>query len=260
MRGATNSHIAGQRRLGGVQHHVTVAHALDERVQHRGERLASISSSRATRTASHSSSTLSERRPFVRSVFPDETRSTIVSAWLNRRAILTKPVTSTSVTSPGSSSLRQARVEGCDEQPRRGRPTPALVRLLGRRRLESARAETERQQLWHLRRRARARGRCRSTAIDHAVLHVLRHVRRADEQNLHRRVAAWKGERVIAVPPGPRPRPPAGGTSAPASVPWTVRRLLRSAAALERCAIAALSVSQPVRHRVTVVVVGSSSP
>src|SRR5581483_1724437 len=55
-------------------------------------------------TAWDEKSVTSERSPFVRSVFPDETRSTIASARPSRGAISTEPVTSTSSTSTGRSS------------------------------------------------------------------------------------------------------------------------------------------------------------
>ena len=58
--------------------------------------------------------TPSERRPFVRSVLPDETRSTIASASPSRGAISTEPVTSTSVDVDRQELPREARVDRCD--------------------------------------------------------------------------------------------------------------------------------------------------
>ena len=67
---------------------------------------------RATSTASDEKSTASERRPFVRIVFPLETRSMIASARPSRGATSTDPVTSISSTSiPRSASSSRASRE-----------------------------------------------------------------------------------------------------------------------------------------------------
>ena len=79
------------------------------------------------------------------------------------------------------------------------------LRLLGHRRLEPARAEAERQQLAHVGAALAHEVDAGDAAIDDAVLHVLRHVGRAHEQDLDGRVAAGKGERPVAGLLGPEP-------------------------------------------------------
>ena len=98
------SQISSSARLGRVQHQVAVRARLDDGAHHRDE--LARRRRRACRSArpAEEKSVPSERRPFVRSVFPDETRSTIPSASPSRGAISTEPVTSTSSTSTGSSS------------------------------------------------------------------------------------------------------------------------------------------------------------
>ena len=89
------------------------------------------------------------------------------------------------------------RIHGGDGQP--GELGEGLrLRLLRHRRLEPARAEPERQQLPHLGAALPHEVDAGDAAIDDTVLHVLRHVRCAHEQNLDRRVAAGKGERTVA--------------------------------------------------------------
>ena len=82
----------------------------------------------------------------MRSVLPDETRSTIASASPSRGATSTEPVMSTSSTGDRHQLARQARVHGRD-----GRALEILelayARLRGHGRLEPARAEAELQQL-----------------------------------------------------------------------------------------------------------------
>ena len=85
----TIAQIRVDRRLGRVQHQVPGRPRIDDRAQDRRQPPARPSPSRrrpappATR-----SSEPSERRPFVRSVFPLETRSTIASASPSRGADL----------------------------------------------------------------------------------------------------------------------------------------------------------------------------
>ena len=138
----------------------------------------------------------------MRSVFPDETRSTIPSASPSRGAISTEPVTSTSSTSTGSSSRVEPRVDGRDR--RAGEILERLVaRLLGHRGLEPARAEAELEQLLDARAALAHEVLPGDAAVDDAVLHVLRHVGGAHEQHVDRRVAARERERALAGLLGP---------------------------------------------------------
>ena len=157
-------------------------------------------SSRAISTASDSKSAPSERRPFVRSVLPLETRSTIASARPSRGAISTEPVTSTSsgCYSPFEQDLAgEVWVGGRDVQAgellhRRDR------RLLGHRRFEAAPAEAEPQEFGHVRAALAHEVGAGDPAVDDAVLHVLGDVRGAHEQHVDRRVAARERERALA--------------------------------------------------------------
>jgi hypothetical protein len=75
---------------------------------------------------------------------------------------------------------------------------PLHGRLLGHGRLEPAGAEPEPKQLAHARAALAHEVDPGDPAIDDAVLHVLRHVGRADEQDVDRRVPARKCERPLA--------------------------------------------------------------
>ena len=112
--------------------------------------------SRPISTASDENSEPSERSPFVRSVFPDETRSTIASASPSRGATSTEPVISTSSTAHRQQLARQARE---DRRDRRALEIlePLVRGLRGHRRLEPARAVPERQQLVDVVERSRTR-------------------------------------------------------------------------------------------------------
>ena len=133
----------------------------------------------------------------MRSVLPDETRSTIASARPSRGASSTEPVTSTSVDLDGQQLARQPRVDRRDG--RAGEILERCVRgLRGHGGLEPARAEAEPQQLAHVAPRSRTRSMPGDAAVDDAVLDVLGNVGGTDEQHVDRRVAARERERPLA--------------------------------------------------------------
>ena len=133
----------------------------------------------------------------MRSVFPDETRSTIASASPSRGAISTEPVTSTSSTVDRQQLAREPREDRRDR--RAGEILePLVARLLGHGRLEPARAEAELEQLVDARAALADEVQARDPAVDDAVLHVLGDVGRADEQHVDRRVPARERERALA--------------------------------------------------------------
>ena len=133
----------------------------------------------------------------MRSVFPDETRSTIPSASPSRGAISTEPVTSTSSTSTGISSRVR---RGIDRRDRRAGEIldPLVGRLGGHGDLEPARAEAELEQLLDARAALAHEVLAGDAAVDDAVLHVLRDVGGAHEQHVDRRVPAGEGKRALA--------------------------------------------------------------
>ena len=73
-----------------------------------------------------------------------------------------------------------------------------VPRLLGHRGLEPARAEPELEQLLDAGAALADEVLPGDPAVDDAVLHVLGHVGRADEQHVDRRVPAREGERALA--------------------------------------------------------------
>jgi hypothetical protein len=72
------------------------------------------------------------------------------------------------------------------------------IRFRPHRRLEPARAETEPEELAHLRAALANEVGAGDAAVDDAVLHVLGNVGSADEQNLDRRVSTRERERTLA--------------------------------------------------------------
>ncbi len=161
-----------------------------------------------TRTASDENRTPSERRPFVRSVFPLETRSMIASASPSRGATSTEPVTSTSVAATPwlarSSRARRGKTVAM-RSPARSSSVAAL-RLLRHRRLERAPAESQPEQLGHVALALPNEIRSRDPTVDDAVLDVLGDIGRPDEEHLDRCVPAREREGSLSRHLRPEPR------------------------------------------------------
>jgi hypothetical protein len=128
-------------------------------------------------------------------MFPLETRSMIASARPGAHAIA-RPIVDEL-----QRSARRAQL--VREQKHRGDPEPRHAGALGGRllrhsRLEGAAAEAEAQQLGHRRAALADEIRARDAAVDDAVLHVLRDVGSANEQDLDGSVAARERESALA--------------------------------------------------------------
>ena len=130
-------------------------------------------------------------------MFPDETRSTIPSASPRRGAISTEPVTSTSVDLHRQELAGQARVHRGDRRARQV-VDPLVAGLLGNGGLEPAGAEAELEQLLDPGPALADEVLAGDPAVDDAVLDVLGHVGRTDEQHVDRGVPARERERTLA--------------------------------------------------------------
>ena len=103
-----------ERVLGRVEHEVARRRARRRRCgRRRRARRAAVAAPAARRAPPRTrAATPTERRPFVRSVLPLETRSTIASASPSRGASSTEPVTRSSSTSSPRSAAARARAAG----------------------------------------------------------------------------------------------------------------------------------------------------
>ena len=211
---------------------------------------------RPTSTASDEKSEPSERRPFVRSVLPLETRSTIASASPSRGATSTEPVTSTSSTTTsalGEQARGEARVDGRDAAP------AELVELLDRRLLghgglERAAAEAEPQQLG--RRRAPRSATRSAPVIPQSTTPSWTYSGMSAARTSSTSTGAFRQGNASARSPGSSGPRPASSSSAidglaqPAlGRDGDLQAVGREASADGRAPpVAALAVAQPVRH------------
>ena len=166
----------GQERLelaqaaGGRVHHQVLATARgDDGAEHRVDRGEVVARARGRRSgwrrgsASESRTSPIWRRPFITSVEPVETRSTMPSARPSRGATSTAPeigMISTAMPAPVEEAARRVRVGGGDAQA--GQVLDGLVRRVVRDGGgEPAAAVAERRGRAAARRRSRSAGRCR---------------------------------------------------------------------------------------------------
>ena len=186
----------GQRRLGGVQHHVAVPARLDDGAQHRRERrgdLVVAGDEHRFRLEQHA-----ERAQAVRAqrvAGRDEVDDRVGEPEPRRDLDRAGDVDERHV--DGQQLARQARIDGCD-----GRAAELLEPVTGD---SSGTAASSRHEpkpsgssSLHVGAALAHEVDAGDAAVDDAVLHVLGHVGGAHEQDLDRRVAARERERALA--------------------------------------------------------------